>query len=108
MTDNNITQTHCCNHYPNRVLRKKDLAVELGGVCEKTIENLVRAGDLPEPCRLNSILVWMLYDIHAFLSARATTPGTGDVPAENVETPTRSKDKKATKGTAHKVGKHNV
>jgi len=48
MTDNNV-QTHCCNHYPNRVLRKRDLAVELGGACEKAVDNLVEAGRLRSP-----------------------------------------------------------
>ena len=96
--------TACCNHYPNRVLRKRDLAREIG-VCERTIGNLLDAGKLPEPCWFNSIPVWMLYDVHAFISAAAGKPrteGTGVV----VSGP---KSKKTAKGsTAHKAGKYSA
>jgi hypothetical protein len=106
MTDHNI-QSHCCNHYPNRVLQRRDLAVELGGVCEKTVDNLVRAGKLPQPCWLNSIPVWMLYDIHAFLSAAAGKPRTGgDAEPETDDTSTGPVPTKATKDRAHKAGKY--
>jgi hypothetical protein len=45
MANHDISQTHCCNHYPDRVLQRSDLAPVLGGVCEKTVNNLVRAGN---------------------------------------------------------------
>jgi hypothetical protein len=107
MTDHHV-HTHCCNHYRNRVLQKRDLAVELGGVCEKTVDNLLKAGKLPEPCWLNSIPVWMLYDIHAFLSAQAGRPRTGDAQAKTTAKSTASKSKQAAKGTAHKAGKYSA
>ena len=107
MTDHNI-QTHCCSHYPNRVLQKRDLAVELGGVCEKTVDNLLRAGKLPEPCWLNSIPVWMLYDIHAFLSAQAGKPRNGDAQTETNTKSTGRKSNRNNKGTAHKAGKYSA
>jgi predicted DNA-binding transcriptional regulator AlpA len=110
MTDQNI-QTHCCNHYPNRVLQKRDLAVELGGVCEKTVDNLVKAGRLPKPCWLNSIPVWMLYDIHAFLSAQAGKPRTGDAQTETAAKssgPKTTQTTQTTKGAAHKAGKYSA
>jgi hypothetical protein len=71
MTTHTTGQTRSCHHYPNRVLQKRDLATELGGVCEKTVDNLVKAGLLPQPCWLNSIPVWMLHDVHAFISNRS-------------------------------------
>ena len=95
--------TGCCNHYPNRVLRKRDLALEIG-VCERTICNLLDAGKLPEPCWFNSIPVWMLYDVHAFISAAAGSPRTGAAPAGA----TAPKDDKKAKGCAHKAGKFSV
>lgn len=107
MTDHNI-QTNCCNHYPNRVLQRRDLAVELGGVCEKTVDNLVKAGKLPQPCWLNSIPLWMLHDVHAFISAAAGKPRTGDAQAETTAKSTGSKTKQAAKGTAHKAGKYSA
>lgn len=70
MTTHTPAQAHSCHHYPNRVLQKRDLALELG-VCEKTVGNLLRAGLLPKPCWLNSIPVWMLHDVHAFISNRS-------------------------------------
>lgn len=106
MADHNI-QTHRCNHYPNRVLQKPDLAVELG-VCEKTVGNLVKAGNLPEPCWLNSIAVWMLYDIHAFLSAQAGKPRTGDAETEPTTKSTGCKSDRNNRGTAHKAGKYSA
>ncbi|HEY0645781.1 MAG TPA: hypothetical protein VGD39_20370 [Nocardioides sp.] len=90
----------CCQHYPNRVLQKKQLAAELG-VCEKTITNLMKSGGLPEPCWLNSIPVWMLYDVHAFISA-AGSPRTH---AATSGTATASTGDKKVKGSAHKAGK---
>ncbi|GAA2135320.1 hypothetical protein GCM10009844_00440 [Nocardioides koreensis] len=107
MTDQNMAQSHCCNHYPNRVLQKRDLAIELG-VCEKTVDNLLRAGKLPKPCWLNSIPVWMLYDIHAFLSAQAGKPRTGDAHAETPAKSTASKSKQAAKRTTHRAGKYSA
>lgn len=107
MTDDRV-QTHCCNHYPNRVLQKRDLAIELGGVCEKTIDNLVKAGKLPKPCWLNSIPVWMLYDIHAFLSAQAGKPRAGDGPTETTAKVTGPKGAQKAKGTSHKAGKYSA
>ena len=108
MTDNNV-QTPCCNHYPNRVLQRRDLAVELGGVCEKTVDNLVKAGKLPQPCWLNSIPVWMLHDIHAYISAAAGNPRTSTGAEESSEASAGPKDKKtSTKNVAHKAGKFRV
>lgn len=95
--------TGCCNHYPNRVLRKRDLALEIG-VCERTIGNLLDAGKLPEPCWFNSIPVWMLYDVHAFISATAGSPQTDAAPSGA----TASKDDKKVKGAGHKAGKFSV
>lgn len=105
MTDHNI-QTNCCNHYPNRVLQRRDLAVELGGVCEKTVDNLVKAGRLPQPCWLNSIPVWMLYDVHAFISAAAGTPRAGAEAGTASQPPDRKR--KNTKRAAHKAGKYSA
>lgn len=105
MTDHNI-QSHCCNHYPNRVLQKKDLADELS-VCEKTVTNLLKAGLLPEPCWLNSIPVWMLYDIHAFLSG-ATGPRTGVAQTAAAGVKASNVDKRSAKGNGHKAGKYSA
>lgn len=107
MTDD-IIQTQCCNHYPNRVLQKRDLAVELGGVSGKTVDNLMKAGKLPPPCWLNSIPVWMLYDIHAFLSAQAGKPRIADAQTETAAKPTGRKSSRSNKGTAHKAGKYSA
>jgi hypothetical protein len=107
MTDNNM-QTHSCNHYPNRVLQKRDLAVELGGVCDRTVDNLLRAGKLPKPAWLNSIPVWMLYDVHAYLSAQAGKPRTGEVQTETAAKPTARRTNQNSKGTVHKAGKYSV
>ena len=102
MTDHNIEipQSQCCRHYPNRVLRKKDLAVELGGVCEKTVTNLMADERFPKPCWLNSIPVWMLYDIHAFISAAAGTPPVGGPAVRQDASPAKRKK------PAHKAGKY--
>lgn len=107
MTDH-TTPPHYCNHYPNRVLRKRDLAVELGGVCEKTVDNLVETGKLPQPCWLNSIPVWMLYDLHAFLSAQAGKPRSGALHTEITAKPASRKSNRTSKGTAHKAGKYSA
>lgn len=96
--------TGCCNHYPNRVLQKKQLAVELG-VCEKTVTNLMKSGGLPKPCWLNSIPVWMLHDVHAFISSAAGSPRTHAATSGKV---TASKGDKKAKGSAHKAGKFSV
>lgn len=72
--------TGCCQHYPNRVLQKKQLAAELG-VCGRTVTNLMKSGALPKPCWLNSIPVWMLYDVHAFINAAARSPRTDAAPS---------------------------
>jgi hypothetical protein len=106
MTNQTTTLTHCCNHYPNRVLQKKDLAAELGGVCEKTVDNLVKAGKLPEPCWLNSIPVWMLYDVHAFLSAAAGVPRTS--PGADTDARPADPRRTSTKHATHKAGKYSV
>ena len=106
MNSQDITQTHCCNHYPNQVLRKSDLAAVLD-VCEKTVDNLVSAGDLPAPCWLSSIAVWMLYDIHAFISAGAGKPRRGGADAKTTEAPTSGQSKK-TRSVAHVAGKYSV
>ena len=107
MTDQiSAPSTGCCQHYPNRVLRKRDLARELG-VCDKTIDNLVEGGKLPQPCSLNSIAVWMLYDVHAFISAASKTL-TSTRTDEASGKSTASKDAKKAKGTAHKAGKFSV
>lgn len=108
MSTNDLNQTHNCTLYPNRVLRRRDLAAELGGICEKTVDNLVNAGKLPKPYRLNSISVWMLHDIHAFISAQAGKPRNGEAQAETTTKSTGSKTRQAAKGTAHKAGKYVV
>ena len=50
MTDQTIATppTGCCQHYPNRVLQKNQLAAELG-VCEKTVTNLIESGGCRGP-----------------------------------------------------------
>jgi hypothetical protein len=102
MTDHHMTQTQCCNHYPNRVLQKTDVALEVG-VCERTVTNLMHAGLLPEPTWLNSIPVWMLYDIHAFISAQAGKSRAGGAPKQSAD-----RKRKNAKGTAHKAGKYSA
>ena len=77
----------------------------LRGVCEKTVTNLLKAGLLPEPCWLNSIPVWILYDIHAFLSAAAGKPRDDSALAETVDAST---DAKHAKRSAHKAGKYSA
>ncbi|VXB09414.1 helix-turn-helix transcriptional regulator [Nocardioides sp. AX2bis] len=114
MTDHNtLTSMACCvRHYPDRVLRKRDLALELG-ICERTIDNLLDGGKLPEPCWLNSLPVWMLHDVHAFISAaskagtRARTIGSAEEagPSEEAE---KTKDTAKAKRSAHKAGKYSV
>lgn len=106
MEDQKIStaQTGCCQHYANRVLQKKQLAAELG-VCDKTVTNLMKSGGLPEPCWLNSIPVWMLYDVHAFISAAAGSPRTHAATSGKA---TASKGDKKVKGSAHKAGKFSV
>lgn len=98
--------TGCCNHYPNRVLRKPDLARELG-VCDRTIDNLLDEGNLPQPCWLNSIPVWMLHDVHDFISV-ASKANTRARKNELSEKSAASKDDKKAKGSAHKAGKFSV
>ncbi|CAB4932830.1 unannotated protein [freshwater metagenome] len=106
MEDQKISNppTGCCQHYPNRVLQKKQLAAELG-VCDKTVTNLMKSGRLPEPCWLNSIPVWMLYDVHAFISAAAGSPRTQTATSGKA---TASKDDEKVKDSAHKAGKFSV
>ena len=81
MTTHTTGQARSCHHYPNRVLQKRDLATELGGVCEKTVDNLLKAGLLPQPCWLNSIPVWMLHDVHTFISNRSGVARRAEEPA---------------------------
>ena len=100
------SSTGRCNHYPNRVLRKPDLARELG-VCDRTIDNLLDEGNLPQPCWLNSIPVWMLQDVHDFISA-ASKANTSARKNESSEKSTASKDAKKDKRSAHKAGKFSV
>lgn len=99
----------CCQHYPNRVLRKRDLARELG-VCDKTIDNLVEGGKLPQPCSLNSIAVWMLYDVHDFISAasKALTSARDREPTKEATSSEETQDTKKAKKPAHKAGKYSV
>lgn len=99
----------CCNHYPNRVLRKRDLALEIG-VCEKTIGNLHDAGKLPEPCWFNSIPVWMLDDVHAFIStaSRTCTSARDAESSQETTAPADAKETKKAKKTAHTAGKYSV
>jgi len=114
MTDHNTStsMTGCVRHYPDRVLRKRELALELG-LCERTIDNLLDGGKLPEPCWLNSIPVWMLYDVHAFISAAsragtsARTSGSAEEAAPSEEAGKTTGTKKTTK-SAHKAGKYSV
>jgi hypothetical protein len=112
MTDHTNTPGRRCRHYPDRVLRRKDLASEMGGefgdLCEKTIDNLVAAGKLPEPVWMNSMPVWMLHDVHDFISAAAGSRRTG-AKSEPADAST-SKNRKKTPGdsSAHKAGKYRV
>jgi predicted DNA-binding transcriptional regulator AlpA len=108
MTDHKTSAppTNCCQHSPNRVLRKPDLARELG-VCDRTIDNLLDEGNLPQPCWLNSIPVWMLYDVHDYISAASKT-NTSACKKESSEKSAASKDAKKDKRPAHKAGKFSV
>jgi len=51
--------------------------------------------------------VWMLYDIHAFISAAAGTAATGAVSAEDAKT-SKGPRGKAKTSTAQKAGKYRV
>jgi hypothetical protein len=89
--------TGCCQHYPNRVLRKRAIARELD-VCENTLDNLVEVGKLPKPYWLNSIPVWMLYDVHAVISAASGSSRTGSSDATPSGKGNGSKSTKKVKG----------
>ena len=108
MTTHTTGQAHSCHHYPNRVLQKRDLAVELGGVCEKTVDNLVKAGLLPKPCWLNSIPVWMLHDVHAFISERAGIERRLTPEESATDQNAAGKGNGTAKGTRSKAGKYDV
>lgn len=107
-------QVQSCHHYPNRVLQKRDLAAELGGVCEKTVDNLIKAGKLPQPCWLNSIPVWMLHDVHAFISRHAgiERPTAADESAAHQnatgEKQGTGKGRGTARGSKSKAGKYDV
>ena len=61
-----------CRHYPDRVLYKSDLAVELRR-CVRTIDKMLDAGDLPPHFFVGSQPAWMLHDLHDHISRGTQT-----------------------------------
>jgi hypothetical protein len=105
MTDHTNTPSHRCRHYPDRTLQKKDLALEMK-VCERTIDNLVAAGELPEPAWMNSIQFWMLHDVHDFISAAAGTPRGAEKPKAAGTSAGQNSKKTSGRTSAQKAGKY--
>lgn len=99
MNDNTQPCPTRCRHYPDRVLYKSDVALELRR-CARTIDKMLAAGELPQHFLVGTQPAWMLHDLHDHIS-RGAGARCSEHPAQSLSVaPTGTKRGKA--------GKHSV